>query len=84
VTIADLAKARAYADAIDWDDDMAADWIRELADEVESQERALRTARASEQAALADATRLAEENAILRTALAELLENVGALVKGLS
>lgn len=39
MSIIDLAKARAYADAID--DETASEWIRELADEVESLQRAV-------------------------------------------
>lgn len=78
MTIVDLVKARAYADGIE--DETAQDWIRTLADEVESLERALVTTRASEQAALADATAAVEEAVTLRGALAELLASVSRML----
>jgi hypothetical protein len=89
MTIVDLAKARAFAESLDRSghvdpEGRTADWINDLADEIESMERALVLARRSEQAALADAARLAEENDLLRTALLELLREVGELVKGIA
>jgi len=66
MSIVDLAKARAFADSIhgrtmddSWSD--AADWIRELADEVESLQRALADERADRLAASLEVTKLADE-----------------------
>jgi Mg2+ and Co2+ transporter CorA len=73
-TIVDLAKARAYADAIE--DETSAEWLRELADEVESLQRSLESARRSEQAALSDATAASEERDATLAALRELYDSI--------
>lgn len=87
MTIVDLTKARAYAESISHDPDRmtlhAADWIRELADEVESQQRAVETARRSEQDALADAAHLAAENEQLRAALTDICGQLARLLEGI-
>jgi hypothetical protein len=82
LTLVDTAKARAWADSIVdvAGADTARDWVHALADEVESLQAALTTARASEQAALADATAAVEENTMLRTAFADLLDSVSRML----
>lgn len=80
LTTVDLAKARAFAGALH--SDSVADWIHTLADEVESQARALRLARESEQAALADAARLQEERDQTLAALNDILARIATIVPG--
>ena len=83
MTVVDLTKARTYATVLDHDDqDEAADWIRELADEVESQQRALEAVRSSEQRALAEGAELAAENAQLRAALTDICARVALMLGG--
>lgn len=73
MSIVDLAKARAFADVVAESEADAADWIRDLADEVASLQRALiqeRQARAA----------LVTENADLHTGLEQVLRQVVALL----
>jgi hypothetical protein len=78
MSIVDLAKARAFADRTD--DETAADWIRELTDEVESQERALMQERRDGQD-LADRLGAAEdERDALFAALTELYGSISELL----
>ena len=78
MSIVDLAKARAYADATG--DETARDWIRELADAVESLERALAASRATSQAALSEGVRLAAERDEFERGLRELYDSVVAML----
>lgn len=73
MSIVDLAKARAFADVVAESEADAADWIRDLADEVASLQRALiqeRQARAA----------LVTENTDLHTGLEQVLRQVVALL----
>jgi hypothetical protein len=82
LTVVDLAKARAYVQHLTQTDEAVAAgiWIEDLADEVESLQRALASARDSEQAALSDAAATAAENEALRDALAEMLGAISRLL----
>lgn len=84
MSIVDLAKARAYAETIDTDDGTAADWIFTLADEVESLQNAIASARRSEQAALSDAALAADERDAAMTALSELHTSIVTLLRTLT
>lgn len=88
MSIVNLAKARAYADGIE--DETAQEWIRELADEVESLKRVLDASRATTQAALAEGVALAadleqarEERDQLFTALTGLYGSITELLTGI-
>jgi len=87
MTVVDLVKARAYAAATEANeigDHIAADWINELADEVESQERTIRELRALVADVEADAAKLlAERDAVLAT-LQELFGSVSKLLSEMS
>jgi len=80
MSIVDLSKARAWAEAV-CEDEAARSWIEELADEVESLERSLNASRATSQAALSEAARLAAENESMRTALADICAQLARLIK---
>lgn len=83
MSIVDLAKARAFAEYLDDEPDggTAADWILQLADEVESLERAISAARSSEQAALADAATLQAERDAAVAGLQELHTSIVAMLR---
>lgn len=83
LTLVDLAKARAFADVVAESEAEAADWIRELCDEVESLTRALATARDSEQAALAEAAHASTERDTAVAALVQTLNTISSLIGGL-
>lgn len=87
MSIVDLAKARAYAEfleSIDLARDAgqhgAADWIISLADEVESLQRGIESARRSEQAALADAAKASEERDQVLAALTDILGTISKIL----
>lgn len=82
MSIVDLAKARAYAEHIE--DETAAEWVRELADEVESLERLLAATRLTTQAALSEAAGLAAERSSTVEALRELYGLVVTMLANLS
>lgn len=73
MSVVDLAKARAFADVVAESEADAADWIRDLADEVASLQRALLKERQ-------DYAALVTENADLHTGLEQVLRQVVALL----
>jgi hypothetical protein len=88
MSIVDLAKARAYAESLAASRHLdpeghAADWILSLADEVESLERTVESARRSEQAALGDAAKASEERDGLFVALTGLYGSITELLTGI-
>lgn len=82
MTIVDLVKARAHANTLPHAMTATAVWIEELADEVESQQRALESSRRNEQRALAEGAELAAENAQLRAALTDICTRVALILGG--
>lgn len=80
MSVVDLAKARFYADVVAESEAEAADWIRDLADEVESLQRALFVERQDGQALAAQVGKLTDENADLHTGLEQVLRQVVALL----
>lgn len=84
MSIVDLAKARAHAASLrigSSEHELSADWIEELADEVESLTVALDTARATRDAAVADTKKLQDERDQALAGLRELYERIGAMLR---
>ncbi len=79
MSIVDLTKARAWAAVTDH---IAADWINELADEVESQDRTIRELRAMVADVEADAAKTQDERDAALTALAEILGTITKILPG--
>ena len=82
MTIVDLTKARAYADGATCTD-VARDWILSLADEVESLQEALESARAERTDLLAKALQRRQERDQAIAALEEVYQTVARLIASL-
>jgi hypothetical protein len=80
LTGAHLAKARAFADRGEFTTEAARWWIRSLVDHAERVSSRLVVLSRSEQAAMADATRLQEERDAAMAALSEILGTVSSIV----
>lgn len=84
MSVVDLAKARAHATSLrigSSEHELSADWIEELADEVESLQRALVQERQQYAALSAQMSATQDENEQLHAGLGELYERIGAMLR---